>query len=284
MTYSVLFQCMGWTWYLANDMQLYVLSPLLLIPLFYQEIVGGVVCFLFLLAASISTAVSVMENDFHAQKAFKAVPWVGEGDYAKQVYLPFYTRMGPYVTGIFTGYLLYRLKLKCRIPKVLVLLAWVLSILICMAVVYGPYEAYGNHIFNDEQSTAYEALHRTGWGIAICWIIFACATGNGGRNYLSNFRYCINDLSLICRQRMYNGFYLMQIIFCRKKQQQQKSETNEFRSYFHDFNQTFFINCWSCQAYLQYVSVIRRFFVVFYRLIYVFMIQLTHGILVDIFN
>ena len=81
--------------------------------------------------------------------------------------------------------------------QILVLLGWVVSILICIAVVYGPYEAYGNHIINDEQSTAYEALHRTGWGIAICWIIFACATGNGGRYDLSNFRYFINYLTCL---------------------------------------------------------------------------------------
>ena len=41
-----------------------------------------------------------------------------DGDYAKNLYLPSYARFGPYVIGLFTGYVLFRLKCKCRIPKV----------------------------------------------------------------------------------------------------------------------------------------------------------------------
>ena len=36
----------------------------------------------------------------------------------KNLYAPSYARMGPYIVGVFTGYLLYRWKCKCRIPKV----------------------------------------------------------------------------------------------------------------------------------------------------------------------
>jgi len=34
------------------------------------------------------------------------------------IYIPSYARMGPYVVGLLTGYLLYRLKCKCKIPLV----------------------------------------------------------------------------------------------------------------------------------------------------------------------
>ncbi|VDM26975.1 unnamed protein product [Toxocara canis] len=38
--------CMGHSWYLALDMQIYIFAPLLLIPLFYSPIAGGVSAFL----------------------------------------------------------------------------------------------------------------------------------------------------------------------------------------------------------------------------------------------
>ena len=32
--YAVCSQCVGWSWYLANDMQFYIVAPLVLIPLY----------------------------------------------------------------------------------------------------------------------------------------------------------------------------------------------------------------------------------------------------------
>ena len=41
-----------------------------------------------------------------------------DSNYGKYVYDPCYTRMGPYIIGLVTGYLLYKMKCKCRMPKV----------------------------------------------------------------------------------------------------------------------------------------------------------------------
>ena len=64
--------------------------------------------------------------------------------------------------------------------QVAVVIGWVACILICSAIVYGPYSDNGSHVFTEGESVLYEALNRTGWGIAVSWIIFACATGHGG--------------------------------------------------------------------------------------------------------
>ena len=71
--------------------------------------------------------------------------------------------------------------------QIVVLLGWLVCVGICLSVVYGPYTDKDlSHIFTMEQSIAYHSLSRTGWGIAICWIVFACATGYGGMCVFGN--------------------------------------------------------------------------------------------------
>ena len=49
-------QCLVWTWYLANDMQFFVISPLMLIPAYFLLPVGAVISSAFLLCSFIVTA------------------------------------------------------------------------------------------------------------------------------------------------------------------------------------------------------------------------------------
>ncbi|KAK3592291.1 hypothetical protein CHS0354_032681 [Potamilus streckersoni] len=35
-------------------------------------------------------------------------------------------------------------------------------------------------MLNEPETAAYSALFRTAWGFGVCWVVFACATGNGG--------------------------------------------------------------------------------------------------------
>ena len=66
--------------------------------------------------------------------------------------------------------------------QLVVLFGWIVCFGILLSTVYGIYSDKDNsHIFSVGEYTAYHALHRTGWGVAVCWIVFACATGYGGR-------------------------------------------------------------------------------------------------------
>jgi hypothetical protein len=65
--------CMGWTWFLAADTQMYVLSPLVIIPAYFFGFYGLVSLATMLLAVLIAIAVIVSVNEFPANVIIKGL-------------------------------------------------------------------------------------------------------------------------------------------------------------------------------------------------------------------
>ncbi|KAL4219668.1 hypothetical protein ACF0H5_022240 [Mactra antiquata] len=168
--------CMGWSWYLANDMQFYILSPLLLVPLFYSPIFGGIMCLAFVLVNFITTGVISHDNELSSNLMFGAP---GEDGFDK-IYIKPWTRVGPYAVGIFTGYILYKVDGKFKMPKIINLIGWLFATAMAMLVLYGLYSSTGVPSLGVKTSAFYNATSRTAWGIAVAWVVFACAVGYGG--------------------------------------------------------------------------------------------------------
>ncbi|XP_067662821.1 nose resistant to fluoxetine protein 6-like [Haliotis asinina] len=171
--------CFGWAWYLANDMQFFVLSPLILIPLFYSEMLGMIVIGVFL-AATLTTAglISRLDN-IPVGVFYQTEGKQGLADFSDYYMTP-YCRMGPYLIGIVAGYLLYKTNCKLRLNKKAVLVGWAVAAASALAVLYGPYESANGTPMPSDVSAFYNSAHRTVWGAAVCWVVVACATGNGG--------------------------------------------------------------------------------------------------------
>ncbi|XP_071156465.1 nose resistant to fluoxetine protein 6-like isoform X2 [Mytilus edulis] len=169
-------QCMAWTWYLANDMQFFVISPLIIIPLFFSKAIGGIVMFVILLGSWIATGV--------ISKTYNMKPsLVAGGDffsYFDYYYIKPYCRIGPYLVGMFTGYVLYRTNCKCRINRYINLFVWIVAAGLAIIILYGLYDEINGHPMSVNVAALYNTVHRTLWGACVCWVIFACATGNGG--------------------------------------------------------------------------------------------------------
>ncbi|XP_052816345.1 nose resistant to fluoxetine protein 6-like [Mya arenaria] len=172
--------CLGWSWYLANDMQFYIISPLILLPLFYNVFAGAACGFVLIAASTAAIWVIDVNHEYSAQSALPFAPHAKDTNFTKNLYFPSYARVGPYVLGLFAGYLLYKTNCKLRIPKVMNFLGWFLSFSVICTVIYSPYSDERNHILSLQESAAYLSLHRTGWGLAMVWIIVTCCTGHGG--------------------------------------------------------------------------------------------------------
>ena len=173
-------ECMGWSWYLANDMQFYVLAPLIIIPLYYFSPVGLVVTGLFLIASAIANGVIATNNGYTASYNLPTnVTNDGESD---DIYVKPYCRVPPYLVGLILGFLIYK---KVRFPLhwilnyVIYSVIWLLSAGLCFAVVYGLYNTWHGHILTEAQNITYFMFSRFAWGLGLALMVFACHNGYG---------------------------------------------------------------------------------------------------------
>ncbi|KAK6050081.1 hypothetical protein COOONC_12413 [Cooperia oncophora] len=117
---------MGWTWYLANDLQLhYVVAPILFIS-FAKSIRWGMLFGgLMMAGSSIIQLWIVLQNDYPPAPLLTTKLQIVKtlDAYWKDVYVRPYVRCGPFIVGVTVGYLLNFLSLNrndtvVRIPKV----------------------------------------------------------------------------------------------------------------------------------------------------------------------
>ncbi|XP_013776461.1 O-acyltransferase like protein-like [Limulus polyphemus] len=177
------YMCMPWTWYLANDMQFYIISPLFLSifkshTLISVGVVGGL-----MLTSWISTGVlsSVYKlNSMFMQLRDAEALIAASNDqqaYFNIIYIKPWCRIGPYLVGVIVSFLLYRTGKRTNfLNKWLVLLCWLIAAGLCLSVVYGTY-----HVDMSNSTTSlYNTLSRTAWAVGVGWVIYACVTGHGG--------------------------------------------------------------------------------------------------------
>ncbi|XP_062566687.1 nose resistant to fluoxetine protein 6-like [Saccostrea cucullata] len=175
-------QCFGVSWYLANDMQFFVITPLMLIPLYFHYPLGIGVCFVWLLGSAIAPGVVSNVLDLPPSSFGGGGSPEGRGDYFNNYYIRPHCRIGPYIVGIIVGSLLYKTDCKVKINKFLNLLLWLIFATLAILVLYGLRNPinYPEDALNRDVSALYNATHKIVWGACVCWVIFACATGNGG--------------------------------------------------------------------------------------------------------
>ncbi|XP_077861749.1 nose resistant to fluoxetine protein 6-like [Saccoglossus kowalevskii] len=173
--------CMAWTWYLANDMQFYVISPIIIVLLHKKWYFGMTAIVTFLCGCFAATAALTVEYGIPVnmlQSPYKNVtdPTAGFA----QTYTKPYTRIAPYLVGMVVGYLLVKTKGKIKIPTVVNLICWVAAWAVAIAVVYGLHGTYNGKTLSLPVNVFYATVFRFAWAVAVGWLIFACITGHGG--------------------------------------------------------------------------------------------------------
>lgn len=185
-------ECMGWSWYLANDMQFYILSPIFLYAIYKFRVLGylssvGFVFAAHFLATGLLMGIYDMNSsqlEIFAPQRHKA-PSENRYNFRDTIYIKPWGRIGPYLVGISLGYLLHVQKERPKRSWLMTLLAiigWSVAITLGMLVVYGPYSLYkvGGSPFSLSEDVAYGTFSRTAWALAVAWVIYACHQGYGG--------------------------------------------------------------------------------------------------------
>ncbi|XP_035828396.1 nose resistant to fluoxetine protein 6 [Aplysia californica] len=121
--------CFGHSWYLANDMQFFVVSPLMLIPFYFHTYAGLLSCLVFLLTTFITTGALSTVNHW-PPTILSQDPNTNEHlmDYLKDYYFAPWCRIGPFVVGIATGYFLAIYRGRVPLTRVGLTSLWVQSL------------------------------------------------------------------------------------------------------------------------------------------------------------
>ncbi|XP_071495965.1 nose resistant to fluoxetine protein 6-like [Diadema antillarum] len=188
---SIMQNCVMWTWYLANDMQFFLISPLIIIPLFWYPAVGVSILSTLCIASFITTAVLVEQHGFQpgvilsGQGMSVSEPegrFLPADSYMDVIYTKPYCRIPPYLVGMAMGYIIYRIGTKkIKLSPIMAAAGWAVAAALGMTVVYGLYPIYsGSSVPTTATSMAYTSLSTFTWGVALCWVVFACHYGYGG--------------------------------------------------------------------------------------------------------
>ena len=175
-------ECLGWGWYLANDMQFYVIAPLMLISAYFFLPAGAVIAGVLVLSGFTIDGVLTGVFDFQANEVSSLAYNVSSDQYNDFVYGKPWDRISPYVVGLAMGYIFYR-KLKFNFGKglnlVLYLLLWAVAAVVAYWLVYGFYFTWHGHIPTKAENVIYMMVSRCLWACCLGAVVFACHNGYG---------------------------------------------------------------------------------------------------------
>ena len=175
--------CFGHSWYLSNDMQFYILSPLMLVPLYFRKSAGLFVCSLFLLTTWVTTISLSVKHSWPAN--FFSANITAEpkniGSFGADYYMKPWCRIGPFVVGVVTGYFLAVHRGRIPLSRPINVLGWLSAAAVGLSVVYGLRgDMSGEAPSSVGVAAVYNGVARSAWAACVCWVVTSCTAGYGG--------------------------------------------------------------------------------------------------------
>ncbi|PSN45474.1 hypothetical protein C0J52_08664 [Blattella germanica] len=173
--------CMGQSWYLSVDMQLFWLSPLILYPLWKWPKKWNVILLSILTLAGIAAPfVSTYIGEFSPNLA------TGNVDKSEEVLLYYYEatycRFGAWIIGVAFGYMIFEAKRKqAKLRSIEIVLGWIISNVAMLGALNGIHSFYLPDVHKTVLENAfYNGFFRNAWALGVGLVVFFCVTGYGG--------------------------------------------------------------------------------------------------------
>ncbi|XP_044761570.1 nose resistant to fluoxetine protein 6-like [Coccinella septempunctata] len=197
--------CLSWSWYLSLDTQAFVITSSLIIVSTFAFKTATMILFFLMLCSILVTSyksysigyIPTMDEQLMHLDDIYDLPW---------------NRIGPYLIGAITGYLLVKkLKFQLILGKLPKAILWIIFPSINLWILF----ALHTRQLSVEFSAVYMGISRTLWGVGMAWFLIACCTGNGitlnkflsfrGWIPLSRLTFCAYLLNPLVANAMYMG-------------------------------------------------------------------------------
>ncbi|XP_046487759.1 nose resistant to fluoxetine protein 6-like [Neodiprion pinetum] len=172
--------CLLHTWYLAADMQLFWISPIIIYPLYYRPKYGLRILICIFVALVVMSAVMLVTNEY-SNVGLQLNLDKGEisPDNIFYFYMRTYNRASAYFVGILLGYDVTNN--KRQLSKANVRINWIVSSVLMLFCLWAMHYIYSpDYSYNLPLETVFALTLRPFWSIAIAWILYACIRGYGG--------------------------------------------------------------------------------------------------------
>ncbi|OAF71041.1 Tropomodulin-3 [Intoshia linei] len=194
--------CAGWMWYVALEMQLFVLALLYIITaviIGILLIIGEMVVLGFLAVAKHKA--SPMMLDIIAIREVS--------DMTHTMSFPFWLHIHSVIIGIFTAYLVSNYdNFKYKISKNVNIVIWIFYVILQIIMLLGPTDGYfRGSAFN--LRVTFNILFPIGYSLTLAWFIFACHTNNA--KWISNILSC--KYFLILDKLIYSWYMIIPMIY-----------------------------------------------------------------------
>ena len=177
-------QCYNVSWYLAADMQFFIISPIFILLLYNFWEVG---LSMIISTMVISTAVIGTLSGIRTPNANVLQGALTDFELSSfnlfNIYVKPHCRINAYLVGIVLGFVLYKkwkLKFNFWVRLSIYILLWMIAVASCVSVIFGQYQTWHGHPFSKSENVMYFMFSRTVYSIGIALIIYACHNGFGG--------------------------------------------------------------------------------------------------------